>query len=70
VNIRELPSIESKILGSLKAGDEADGIGRAPDGMWIFIEYQKMKGWVNAEVVQVLTGIDSLPMIEAPYAAP
>jgi LPXTG-site transpeptidase (sortase) family protein len=70
VNIRELPTIQSEILGSLKAGDEAKGVGRVTDGSWIYIEYNGVEGWVDAELVQVLTPVESLPTIIAPKTAP
>ncbi len=70
VNIRELPTIQSGILGSFKAGDEANGLGRVPDNTWIFIEYKGIKGWVDVELVQVLTPVEALPTIVAPKIAP
>jgi LPXTG-site transpeptidase (sortase) family protein len=70
VNIRELPTIQSGILGSFKAGDEANGLGRVSDGTWIYIEYKGIKGWVDAELVQILTPVESLPTIVAPKTAP
>jgi|GEM_PF-1029086 len=70
VNIRELPTIQSGILGSFKAGDEAKGIGRVSEGNWIFIEYKGIEGWVDAELVQSLNPINTLPTIVAPKTAP
>lgn len=70
VNIREFPTIESGILGSFKAGDEASGVGRATDATWIYIDYKGVRGWVDAELVQVLTPVESLPTIIAPKIAP
>lgn len=70
VNIRELPTIQSGILSSFKAGEEASGVGRMTDGTWIYIEYKGIRGWVDAELVQVLTPVESLPTIIAPKTAP
>ena len=70
VNIRILPSIESKIVGSFKAGNEANGLGRTTDGTWIYIKYEELEGWVDAELVQILTPVESLPTIVAPKTAP
>jgi len=70
VNIRELPTIQSGILGSFKAGNEARGIGRNTDGSWIYIENNGVEGWVDAELVQVLTPVNSLPTIIVPETAP
>jgi LPXTG-site transpeptidase (sortase) family protein len=70
VNIREFPTIQSGILGSFKAGDEATGLGRVTEGTWIYIEYKGLEGWVDAELVQVLTPVESLPTIIAPKTAP
>lgn len=70
VNIRALPAIKSEIQGSFKAGDEASGLGRTTDGTWIFIRYGEIEGWVDAELVQILTPVESLPTIIAPKTAP
>ncbi len=70
VNIRELPAMESGILGSFKAGHEAAGLGRTADGGWIYIDYHGKKGWVSAELVQILLPVDSLPTISAPTLTP
>ena len=58
VNIREIPDINGKIIASFKAGDEANGLGRTSDSTWIFIEYEDTKGWVSAELVEILLPID------------
>ena len=54
MNIRETPDINGKIIESFKAGDEANGLGRTSDSTWIFIEYEDFKGWVSAELVEIL----------------
>jgi len=70
VNVRDLPEMESDILGSFKAGHEARGLGRTQDGDWIYIEYGDMQGWVSAELVEILLPVDSLPTMAAPTAVP
>ena len=70
VNIRETPDIKGKIIDSFKPGDEANGVGRIPDGTWIFIEYGDIKGWVSSELVEILLPVESLPTLVAPKQAP
>jgi hypothetical protein len=68
VNIREQPDMESVIVSSLKAGGEADGLGRTGDNGWIYIHYNDLEGWVSADLVQILLPVDSLPTV-APSAS-
>lgn len=70
VNIRSLPSMQGEILGAFKAGDEAAGLGRTADGTWIYISYKEVLGWVDAELVQILTQVEFLPTIITPNSAP
>ena len=70
VNIRETPDIKGNIIESFKAGDEANGLGRTSDSTWIFIEYGDVKGWVSAELVEILLPTDSLPTMVAPKQSP
>ncbi len=70
VNVREEPAMEGNILGSFKPGHEATGLGRTADGKWIFIDYHGLKGWVSADLVQILLPVNSLPTIAVPTAAP
>lgn len=70
VNIREIPDIEGEIVDSFKPGDEANGVGRTPDGTWIFIEYGDTNGWVPSELVEILLQVESLPTLVSPKQAP
>lgn len=70
VNMRETPDINGKIIASLKAGDESNGIGRTSDSSWIFIEYGDLNGWVLAELVEILLPINTLPIKIAPNQLP
>ncbi len=70
VNIREIPDINGKIIASLKAGDEASGIGRSSESTWIYIEYGDINGWVSSELVEILLPVESLPVLIAPKQAP
>ena len=70
VNIREIPDINGKIIASFKADEEANGIGRTSDSLWILIEYEGTKGWVSAELVESLLPIESLPDMIAPIQSP
>jgi LPXTG-site transpeptidase (sortase) family protein len=66
VNIRETPDIKGVIVGSFKAGDEANGLGRTSDGMWIHLEYNNIIGWVSSDLVEILLPANSLPTTVAP----
>jgi len=66
VNIRETPDIKGKLIESFRTGDEANGLGRTSDNSWIYIEYEDAKGWVSAELVEILQPIDSLPTMVTP----
>lgn len=70
VNIRELPSIKSKILGSFKSGNEAAGIGRTEDGTWVFINFQDISGWVDAELVQIFAPVQAMPIFSPEESRP
>jgi sortase A len=68
VNMRYLPNMDGEIIGSFKAGDEAKGLGRTEDGTWIFINYDEVEGWVSADLVQILSPVESMPELETPEA--
>lgn len=70
VNMRKSPDMDSEIIESFKAGDEANGISRTEDGDWIMIEYKDSRGWVAAELVEILLPVDSLPTAIVPTATP
>jgi LPXTG-site transpeptidase (sortase) family protein len=70
VNIRALPDMESKIIESFKAGDEASGFSRTEDGNWLLIEYQNTQGWVSADLVEILLPVESLPTVIIPTPTP
>ena len=61
VNIRDLADMDGEIIDSFKAGDEASGLGRTVTGDWIYISYRNTLGWVSAELVQILSPVESLP---------
>lgn len=70
VNIRDLPDMEGEIIGSFKAGDEASGLGRTEEGGWIYISYEDLEGWVSADLVQILSPVESLPELETAEPTP
>lgn len=49
VNVRELPSTESKVVGQLNPGDEAEVVGRIPSGEWYVVNYNGSRACVYAE---------------------
>lgn len=49
LNVREYPSTEAKIVGQLNPGDEADVVGRTPDGAWYVINFDGSRACVFAE---------------------
>lgn len=70
VNIRDLPDIEGEIIESFKPGDEATGLGRTDTGDWVYISYKDVEGWVSADLVQILSPVESLPNLETPESTP
>jgi len=67
INIRESPSLNSKILGTFLKGTEANAVSRTEAADWLFINYGNIWGWVNAELVDALTPFEDLPVLN-PYS--
>lgn len=61
VNIRQLPDLNSDIIGSLVSGDEAIGFARSEDSSWVLIRYGDVEGWVSLDVVDISSPADILP---------
>jgi LPXTG-site transpeptidase (sortase) family protein len=70
VNIRDMADMQGEIIGSFKAGDEASGLGRTDSGDWIYIDYMDTLGWVSAELVEILSPVESLPTMIPPIESP
>lgn len=64
INIREFPSLDGEILGSFLKDTDANAIGRTEAGDWLYITYGGKKGWVNSELVDALTPIEDLPILD------
>ena len=64
INIRQNPSLNSEIIGELKAGDQANCISRNQESSWVQIEYADLTGWVSQGVVEMQMDIELLPIFE------
>jgi LPXTG-site transpeptidase (sortase) family protein len=70
INIRESPSLNSKILGTFLKGDDANAISRTESADWLYITYGNIEGWVDAELVEMLTPVDNLPVFNSDSNSP
>ena len=63
INIRQTPSLEGAIIGSLASGEQAPIVGRSTDNEWFQIRtLQNGIGWVNRGVVQVQGDASRVPI--------
>lgn len=44
--LREAPRIDAKATGVVKQGADLEVKGRSPDGLWLYVEARKEKGWI------------------------
>ena len=63
VNIREEPDINSKVIGSLLAGETIMGHSKDATGEWILVKTNSAYGWVNAEMVELSQQLNSIPEV-------
>jgi len=49
LNVRELPSINSNILGQLKSNDTVTAIGISSDNQWYKIFYNRVEAYISAK---------------------
>jgi hypothetical protein len=64
VNVRAAPNLDAKVLAMLKAGNQAQILGKNEAGDWIQVNFEGTLGWVFAETVTISVPIDDLPVIE------
>jgi uncharacterized protein YraI len=64
-NIRQGPSTEFDVVGTLAAGGTASVTGRTETSDWWQIEFDGAIGWVSAEVVEFVGAVDDVPVAEA-----
>ena len=53
LNVRELPSTDSKIVGQLNPGDEAEVVGKTPEGEWYVIRFNGSNACAYAEYLSL-----------------
>lgn len=58
INIRRLPTTTSEVVGSLPPDGQATADWRAEctDGVWLYITYNEIKGWVAGDFMQPVSG--------------
>ncbi len=67
VNVRALPIGNSRIIGSLSAGQSATAIGRSTDSQWLQVRVppdEMSLGWVAAGFVRGLPQVDEVPVTD------
>jgi len=70
LNIRSGPGTVFPVIGSARAGDEGEIIGRSADGRWWVVSAPRLpggQGWVSADFV-LATNAENVPVIASPPA--
>ncbi len=66
-NVRQSPTLQAEILGTVKNGDRLIGQGRSVDRAWLQVVYQGQPGWLAADLVEESVALSLLPVV---YAVP
>jgi uncharacterized protein YgiM (DUF1202 family) len=66
VNIRNGPSTDYEIVGTLSTGESLEIVGRNADSSWWQVSTPSGLAWVAASVVTASNVDDSIPVVEAP----
>jgi hypothetical protein len=72
-NIRGGPGVAYTVVGNLKAGAQAEVIGRNDAGTWLVIVYSSSRagqGWVAKHVITYAGEVNELPIVQAPPLPP
>jgi len=76
LHLRRNPDASSESLGLIPSGTQLEVLGRNGDGTWLQVEYNGVRGWINASFVSVTRGgrpykIEDIPNVLAePTATP
>jgi len=76
LHLRRNPDASSESLGLIPSGTQLEVLGRNSDGTWLQVEYNGVRGWINASFVSVTRGgrpykIEDIPNVLAePTATP
>ena len=66
INLHQLPSVNSPIVGKLNAGASANAIGKSAAGDWLLIQIPKESGktaWIYAPLITFNSGdVNALPL--------
>ncbi|PJF41430.1 MAG: hypothetical protein CUN54_01215 [Phototrophicales bacterium] len=65
LNIRSGPGVQWSVVTSLPGGSSVDVIGRAGDGVWLLVEGQFGRGWINRNFALVRGDVSLLPIFPA-----
>lgn len=68
VNMRDLPHLDSKVIGSLDKGDKLIVRGISPDNVWLFLETTRGdEAWVSGTYAQVEGDLTTVPILDVPW---
>jgi uncharacterized protein YgiM (DUF1202 family) len=70
VRVRSGPGVGNKILGKLNTGTVGKASGRNAAGTWVQVEMPALNGWMSAPYLDVVGGIDALPVTEIVVTPP
>jgi hypothetical protein len=66
LHLRRNPDASSESLGLIPAGTQLQVLGRNGAGTWLQVEYNGIRGWINASFVSVTRGGRSFPIQDIP----
>lgn len=76
LHLRRNPNAASESLGLIPSGTQLEVLGRNGDGTWLQVEYNGVRGWINASFVSVTRGgrpfkIEEIPnVLDEPNVTP
>jgi hypothetical protein len=68
-NVRQSPSLEAEVIGTLQNTAEIVAQGRSSDQHWLQIAYQGQPGWLAADLAVDAVALRLLPIIKAETVA-
>ena len=69
LNVRSGPSVATRVVGQVKAGDELTLVGRTTDGSWVQVQ-SPLQGWVSARYIKPSGTLSALPEVVGAAAKP
>jgi uncharacterized protein YraI len=68
-NVHTAPALNSRAVGVLSQGSQADVVGRTADAVWLEIRYPQSPngvGWVSTDLVSVSSPVAGVPVVPSP----